>query len=180
MPDAGNGCWTNFQLPNPTSILASMPLTLLLASVRKKWAFNRLQDSLYNIPMRLWSIHPEYLDTQGLVALWREGLLAQKVLRGKTKGFKHHPQLDRFKKHPSPLRAIATYLESVRKEALKRGYRFDEKKIGRGRTRTRIRVSRRELKAEFKLLLGKLKQRDPGLYKRIRALKRIKTHPLFY
>jgi len=31
--------------------------------------------------MRLWTIHPKYLDRQGLLALWREALLAQKVLR---------------------------------------------------------------------------------------------------
>jgi len=133
----------------------------------------------YNTNMRLWSIHPEYLDTQGLVALWREGLLAQKVLRGKTRGFKHHPQLDRFKKHPSPLRAIATYLESVRKEALKRGYQFDRRKIGKRRTRTKIPVSQKELKAEFRWLLKKLKKREPELYSRLRRLKNIKRHPMF-
>ena len=43
--------------------------------------------------MRLWSIHPRYLDSMGLVALWREALLAQAVLRGETKGYKFHPQL---------------------------------------------------------------------------------------
>ncbi|WP_368086417.1 pyrimidine dimer DNA glycosylase/endonuclease V [Nitrosomonas sp. Nm34] len=26
--------------------------------------------------MRLWSIHPKYLDAKGLLALWREGLQA--------------------------------------------------------------------------------------------------------
>ncbi len=46
--------------------------------------------------MRLWSLHPKYLDRQGLLAVWREGLLAQKVLQGKTKGYKNHPQLKRF------------------------------------------------------------------------------------
>jgi len=30
--------------------------------------------------MRLWSIHPKYLDRQGLLAVWRESLLAQSVL----------------------------------------------------------------------------------------------------
>jgi hypothetical protein len=29
---------------------------------------------------RIWSLHPKYLDARGLVALWREGLLAQAVL----------------------------------------------------------------------------------------------------
>lgn len=36
--------------------------------------------------MRLWSLHPNCLDAQGLVALWREALLAQAVLRGQTRG----------------------------------------------------------------------------------------------
>jgi hypothetical protein len=34
--------------------------------------------------MRLWSLHPKHLDRQGLLAVWREGLLAQEVLRGET------------------------------------------------------------------------------------------------
>jgi hypothetical protein len=32
--------------------------------------------------MRLWSLHPRYLDAKGLQAVWREGLLAKKVLQG--------------------------------------------------------------------------------------------------
>jgi len=129
--------------------------------------------------MRLWTVDPEYLDSQGLVALWREGLLAQQVLRGKTSGYRHHPQLDRFKKHPSPLRAIATYLDYVCREASKRGYNFCRGKIGKGRTGIKIPVDRKELKAEFKWLLGKLKKRDPEIYRRIRKTKRIKLNPLF-
>ncbi|MCU0640804.1 MAG: pyrimidine dimer DNA glycosylase/endonuclease V [Candidatus Margulisbacteria bacterium] len=129
--------------------------------------------------MRLWSLHPQYLDPQGLVALWRESLLAQKVLQGKTRGYKYHPQLDRFKSHPSPLKAIATYLRAVRQEACKRGYCFDERKIGPGRTATRITVSKREVKAEFAWLLTKLKKRAPLRYRQLRTLKQIKRHPLF-
>ncbi|MFP3165813.1 MAG: pyrimidine dimer DNA glycosylase/endonuclease V, partial [Nitrososphaeria archaeon] len=34
--------------------------------------------------MRLWSLHPSFLDKQGILGVWREGLLAQKVLIGKT------------------------------------------------------------------------------------------------
>lgn len=130
--------------------------------------------------MRLWSIHPQYLDSQGLVALWREGLLAQKVLRGKTRGYRHHPQLDRFKKHPSPLRAIATHLDHVSREGLKRGYRFDRRKIGKGRTRIKIPVAKKELKAELNWLLRKLKKRDPARYQKIKGSKKIKSHPLFF
>ncbi|MEN6399799.1 MAG: pyrimidine dimer DNA glycosylase/endonuclease V, partial [Rectinema sp.] len=29
--------------------------------------------------MRLWTLHPQYLDQKGLTAAWREGLLAKKV-----------------------------------------------------------------------------------------------------
>ena len=32
--------------------------------------------------MRLWSLSPRYLDVKGLVAVWREGLLADAVLLG--------------------------------------------------------------------------------------------------
>ena len=56
--------------------------------------------------MRLWSIHPRSLDARGLVALWREGLLARKVLRGRTRGYRHHPQLQRFRDLRDPVAAI--------------------------------------------------------------------------
>src|SRR5665213_874155 len=56
--------------------------------------------------MRLWTLHPRYLDAQGLVAAWREALLAQKVLEGATRGYTRHPQLIRFQSHPKPLEAI--------------------------------------------------------------------------
>src|ERR1700753_3542232 len=83
--------------------------------------------------MRLWTLHPKYLDAKGLVALWREALLAQKVLRGKTKGYRHHPQLIRFREHARPVTAIATYLDFVYEEATRRGYQFDGSKIARHR-----------------------------------------------
>ena len=67
--------------------------------------------------MRIWSLHPKYLDTKGLVALWRETLLAKQVLQNKTKGYRNHPQLNRFKNHSEPLEAINYYLSIVFKEA---------------------------------------------------------------
>jgi hypothetical protein len=80
--------------------------------------------------MRLWSVHPKYLDRAGLVALWREALLAQAVLGGKTRGYRNHPQLIRFRCHGEPLAAIALYLKEIFGEAQRRGYRFDAAKIG--------------------------------------------------
>ncbi|HLW43123.1 MAG TPA: pyrimidine dimer DNA glycosylase/endonuclease V, partial [Candidatus Acidoferrales bacterium] len=78
--------------------------------------------------MRLWSLHPSHLDGKGLVALWREGLLAQNVLRGKTKGYRFHPQLNRFRATKKPVIAIGTYLRAVAEEAKSRGYSFDASK----------------------------------------------------
>src|SRR5690348_10833963 len=130
--------------------------------------------------MRLWSLHPMYLDAKGLVALWREGLLAQAVLAGKTKGYKHHPQLQRFKGCRNPRAAIATYLREVQAEAARRGYSFDAKKIGRGKVRTKsLKVTRGQLEYEWKHLRRKLKVRDPKRYSGSAAVKVPKPHMLF-
>lgn len=86
--------------------------------------------------MRLWSLHPKYLDTKGLVALWREGLLAKKVLENKTKGYRNHPQLIRFKNCTEPSSSINAYLHFVCDEADERGYAFDRKKLTRRKSDT--------------------------------------------
>ncbi len=129
--------------------------------------------------MRLWSIHPSYLDSKGLVALWREALLAQKVLAGKTAGYKNHPQLVRFKSTSNPVGAIARYLRAVAEEAKRRGYNFDKSKIQNKRINRSITVTSGQVDHEFEHLLNKLKTRDSALYKNIRSSKRIRLHPLF-
>ena len=112
--------------------------------------------------MRLWSVHPQYLDARGLVALWREALLAQAVLRGRTDGYVHHPQLHRFRAQASPCGAIAEYLRGVRAEAGNRGYTFVARRIGRARPSGRMVVTRGQLMYEWNHLLAKLAIRDPG------------------
>jgi len=129
--------------------------------------------------MRLWSLHPGYLDAKGLVALWREGLLAQKVLLGATRGYKLHPQLIRFRHAANPVGAIAGYLRAVADEADKRGFHFDRHKIARRRTRERLPVSSGQLEYEFVHLLGKLRRRAPALGRRLEKVSRIKLHPSF-
>ena len=129
--------------------------------------------------MRLWSLHPKYLDKIGLLALWRESLLAQKVLKGKTKGYVNHPQLSRFKNHPSPLNAIANYLSEVWKESSKRGYNFNKRKIGKTGKIKKIKLTNGQLACEFNLLLIKLKRRDPRKYKEVLFLKEIECNPVF-
>jgi Pyrimidine dimer DNA glycosylase len=130
--------------------------------------------------MRLWSLHPLYLDSKGLVALWREGLLAQKVLMGKTKGYKNHPQLERFKKHPDQLASMVFYLKKVCEEAKVRGYNFDESKIVISPSKVPlIKVTKGQADHEMGHLCKKLKQRDRQKYKMNRQIKKIKLHPLF-
>ena len=129
--------------------------------------------------MRLWSLHPKYLDSRGLVALWREALLAQAVLRGKTRGYQHHPQLNRFRAHKSPVSAAATYLLAVHREAVGREYSFDRSKIGTVRKAIRIPVTSGQMDYEWSHLLAKLAVRDPVRYEKLRSLKSIECHPMF-
>jgi Pyrimidine dimer DNA glycosylase len=129
--------------------------------------------------MRLWSLHPKYLDAHGLVAVWREGLLAQAVLRGRTRGYRHHPQLLRFKAQPKSLAAISIYLEAIYQEATKRGYCFDRTKIRRVRTALVITVSRGQVRYEWQHLQRKLRRRSPGLWRAYSKVRRPQVHPLF-
>lgn len=130
--------------------------------------------------MRLWTVHPKYLDPQGLVALWRESLLALKVLRGRTKGYKHHPQLERFRNTPRPVAHIAEYLRGVLAEADARGYSFDRNKIPRTpRIRKRIAETKGQLAYEWRHLLAKLERRSPARYRELRRLRTPEHHPLF-
>ena len=129
--------------------------------------------------MRLWTLHPRYLDAQGLVAAWREALLAQKVLRGATRGYRHHPQLLRFQAHRRPRVAIAAYLRGLAVEAGRRGYRFDASKILVPRARTRIAETSGQLRFEWRHLLKKLRARSPAVARLWRGLAVPDPHPLF-
>jgi hypothetical protein len=113
----------------------------------------------------------------GLVALWREGLLAQKVLRGKTKGYRHHPQLKRFQAAKNSVSAIGAYLSAVAEEARARGYTFDGSKIVSRSRRIRISVTVGQLEFERKHLTRKLRLRDPAKYRVLKKSK-LKPHPM--
>lgn len=131
--------------------------------------------------VRLWSIHPRYLDRYGLLGVWREGLLAQSVLLGRTRGYVNHPQLIRFRRTRDPVLYIGTYLYYIYLEGRSRGYGFSLNRIVRyDEGVERIPVNSGQLKYEFSLLLGKVKVRDPGWYMRIRGIVDVEPHPLFY
>ncbi len=128
--------------------------------------------------MRIWSLHPKFLDAKGLVALWRETLLAQKVLQGNTSGYRNHPQLERFREQKNPVVAVATYLRAVVKEADERGYSFDASKISEGEQRKKIPVSDGQLQYEFEHLLRKLQVRDAERFALFKDAQP-ECHPLF-
>ena len=130
--------------------------------------------------MRLWTLHPRFLDPQGLVALWREALLAKAVLRGQTRGYKHHPQLARFRAHASPRSAINTYLAAVHAEATARGYDFDRRKIGPVRKLAPIAATSGQIAFEWRHLMRKLAARNAALHRRWRGTRKVDCHPLFH
>jgi len=129
--------------------------------------------------MRLWTLHPKYLDARGLVALWREALLAQAVLAGRTRGYTHHPQLDRFRRDARPLAPIAGYLRGVFAEAVDREYEFDGGKISRASFTGKLAATRGQLEYEWEHLLAKLRSRDPARCKLLEHVTRPDAHPLF-
>jgi hypothetical protein len=129
--------------------------------------------------MRIWSLHPKYLDTKGIVALWREALLAKHVLEGKTKGYTMHPQLDRFRRSNMPLNAINYYLSVVYKSAIERGYNFDKNKINWDFDVEKISVTSGQLAYEARHLLKKLEIRDPKKYEELKDLRIFDAHPVF-
>lgn len=127
--------------------------------------------------MRLWSLHPRYLDRQGLTACWREALLAQAVLTGGTRGYQRHPQLDRFRRTTDPVAAIGAYLEAVRGDAQRRGYRFDSSRVVRSVSVEPVPVTDGQLALERRHLAAKLAHRSPGLLAALPA--EVDAHPMF-
>lgn len=129
--------------------------------------------------MRLWSLHPSQLDRAALVAGWREALLAQAVLDGRTRGYRSHPQLERFRAYDEPLVAIGSYLTAIADEADARGYRFDRTRIlTPGAEHGIIAVTDGQLAYEWEHLGNKLTERSPGDVQRW-ATSSPRPHPLF-
>ena len=130
-------------------------------------------------PMRMWSVNPRVLDARGLVACWRESLLAQAVLAGRTRGYTHHPQLNRFRACEKPLVAIASYLHPLADEADRRGYHFDRSRVLESADdELRLDVNDGQLAYEWDLLLNKLEQRDTAARSAMLG-QQICAHPLF-
>lgn len=128
--------------------------------------------------MRIWSLHPIYLDRQGLTACWRETLLAKAVLCAQTRGYTNHPQLDRFKACSDPLAAINVYLRGIHAEASRRGYNFDASKFDAAARARKINVTDGQLEFEFAHLIRKLETRSPAWLATLDLSERV-VHPSF-
>jgi hypothetical protein len=128
--------------------------------------------------VRLWTLHPRYLDPQGLVALWREALLAQRVLDGGTRGYRNHPQLLRFRLAEEPLVAIGSYLRGVFEEAKQRGYAFNAGLILTERRHRTVAATAGQLAFEGRHLRSKLAVRSPELVAQLEKGP-LEAHPLF-
>lgn len=129
--------------------------------------------------MRLWSLHPKHLDAKGLVALWREALLAQKVLLGETRGYRNHPQLHRFQAASDPAGAIGAYLREVFAESRRRGYSFSEGKIASRKRTGKIPVTRGQVEYEWLHLRRKLRLRAPEMLPGLDRIPFPEVHPCF-
>ena len=130
--------------------------------------------------MRLWTLHPGHLDAAGLVALWREALLAQAVLLGRTRGYTRHPQLRRFVAAADPVASIAGYLRAVAEEAASRGYAFDTARIVTCERSARpIAETKGQLLYEWEHLGRKLERRSPEWHRARFTGAQPKPHPLF-
>lgn len=129
--------------------------------------------------MRLWSIHPKYLDVKGLSGLWREALLAKKILQKKTTAYKNHPQMRRFHALKNPVPAINAYLLNIYRESCERGYCFNKRKLGRAFRKEKIPVKKGQIIYEFKILKKRLKIRAKDKYREIKKVKRIEPNPIF-
>ncbi|MCM8778043.1 MAG: pyrimidine dimer DNA glycosylase/endonuclease V [Candidatus Omnitrophica bacterium] len=130
--------------------------------------------------MRIWSLHPSLLDDKGLVAVWREGLLARKVLEGKTKGYKKHPQLKRFREFSKPVAALNSYLYFVFLEAKRREMCFDKGKIYQIEVLEKIiPVTKGQMEFELRHLYSRVKKRAPG-YSEMLCKKRLRCNPVFF
>ena len=129
--------------------------------------------------MRLWTLHPKYLDAKGLVAAWREALLAQKVLQGATRGYRNHPQLARFKAQPEAVGALGEFLRGLVAEAEAREYNFDHSKIAVTKPVEKIPATRGQLLFEWEHLRRKLRLRDPARLRTLARLEVPEPHPMF-
>ena len=98
---------------------------------------------------------------------------------GGTRGYRNHPQLERFRATTSPSTSIGDYLHHVADEADRRGYRFDRSKLGPRPAATRLEVTTGQVAFEREHLKRKLDTRDAERSSALPEAHAIQSHPMF-
>lgn len=130
--------------------------------------------------MRLLSIHPKYLDKHALIALWREGLLAQKALSDGASVGKDSVHLVNFKNKANPVRAIGSYLSFVAAEGAKQGCRLNHERILHPNFDNGfMEADAEQMVVEFEQLKARLKMRDKPKFKTLKDMRKIEANPVF-
>ena len=133
--------------------------------------------------MRIWSLHPQYLDQKGLGGQWEEGIIAQNTLFFQEGKYLNYPVLHRVKAHQEPVAWIGMYLNEILKEAnVNRGYNYNDQLIKQLKPTLPMPVTRGQLYYEWTLLQGRLQKRDPvkmSLNDGV-DINNIKANPMFY
>lgn len=127
--------------------------------------------------MRLWSIHPRYLDPAGLCGLWREALLAQRVVEGRTLAYRRHPQVCRLLQEDDPPGAMHAYLQGVWEEGDSRGYCLDRARITPCTSSAPMAAPQGQLEYELVLLALKLRLRNPAFLDALPRVEEVEPHP---
>ncbi|MGV0439032.1 pyrimidine dimer DNA glycosylase/endonuclease V [Corynebacterium mastitidis] len=116
--------------------------------------------------LRISSLHPNLVDSKSLVVYWREALLVQNVLRGLTRAYRNHPQLDGVRSYPDPVGAVCFHLHGLVDDTDQRGCRLNLDLVRLTVNSPRdVRLSMRSggVAYERDLLLDKVTRRDPRL-----------------
>ena len=136
--------------------------------------------------MRIWTLHPRFLDRQGLLGQWREALQAKNALLDPhhSSNVCHERQLRRFKAAKiQALSCMGVYLHAVADEMILRGYKPNVSLIpyyvG---TPSLIPVTQGQVNFEIAHLMAKLTERDPSRLlplSKIRVLMSNQLNPIF-
>jgi hypothetical protein len=139
--------------------------------------------------MRIWTVHPRYLDVKGFVALWRETLLGMETLKKHVKcqhyiPWYKHPQLAPFKAQSDPILYISNYLYLVLEESRRRNYNFDGSKLDAipyCENLPLIKASREVLVHEWLVCLGRYRVRSPKWFEEVKDISPLEVdpHPLY-
>jgi hypothetical protein len=127
--------------------------------------------------MCLWSLHPEYQDPRGLVALWREALWCRRF--SEVKGaVMSPPSIGSFSGFGVARRPLPRYLYVVYAEAERRGYHFDVQRIPSEGHVDCVEVTHGQLAYEREYLKQSC-NRSPSWLTSIESASIPKPHPLF-